>query len=262
MKLADLQAKFQDAVIGEDRAILDSVNPSRRLDRAARFAVYSDAYRLRHASFLAEDYPMLRNAMGEEDFGALVEAYIAATRSHHPNARWYGRHLPEFLTRAEPWGTKPDWLGLALLERALADAFDADDAEPCDVGGLAGLSSEAWPALCFDFQASISLLSVVSGTCAAYEAAAIDAPPPQTASGAETILVWRGKDQQAHYRKLETPEALALTEARAGRSFGAICSMLAFRDKDDAVAERAASLLARWFGDGLIKGIRRDILQS
>ncbi len=254
MKLAELQAKFQDAIIGDDRAILEAVNSSRRLDRAARFAVYSEAYRLRLAGFLAEDYRVLRNAIGDEAFGALVEAYIEATLSHHPNARWYARQLPEFMRRAEFLRDRGEWIDLAAFERALADAFDARDAKAREIGALASVPSDAWPRLRFGFQKSLALLTLSRGTIAAYEAAAADDPLPRTGAGAgeETVLVWRDRGQQVLHRILDEAETLALTEASAGKTFGEICSLLAFLDESDAVAERAAGFLTRWFADGLI----------
>jgi hypothetical protein len=252
VKLAELQAKFQDAIIGDDRAILDAVNPSRRLDRAARFAVYSEAYHIRLAGFLAEDYRVLRNAIGDEAFGALVEAYIGATLSHHPNARWYARQLPEFMQRAEAWCDRAEWIDLAAFERALADAFDARDAEAREIGALASVPAEAWPRLRFGFQKSLALLTLSRGTIAAYEEAAADDPPRTGAAGEETVLVWRDRGQQVLYRMLDEAETLALTEASIGKTFGELCSLLAFLDESDAVAARAAGFLARWFADGLI----------
>jgi len=257
VKLAELQAKFQDAIIGEDRAILEAINPSRRLDPAARFAVYSQAYRLRLAGFLSEDYPVLRNAIGDEEFGALVKAYIEATLSHHPNARWYARRLPEFMRATEPWRDRKESIDLAAFERALADAFDSRDAEPREITALAAVPAENWAQLRFDFQESLALLAVSRGTVAAYEAASEDAPlPPRTGAEEEMVLVWRDPEQRVLYRVLDDAETLALAEASAGKTFGEICSLLAFRDASDAVAERAAGFLARWFADGLIADVK------
>jgi hypothetical protein len=257
MKLSDLQAKFQEAIIGEDRAILDAVNPSRRLDRAARFEVYAQAYRLRLAGFLAQDYPASRNALGEATFGALIEAYIEGTLSHHPNARWYARQLPEFMKSAAPWRDRKDWIALVAFERALADAFDAANTEARDIGALASVPTDAWPRLRFGFLASLALLALSRGTVAAYEAALADDPlPPRGDTGEETVLVWRDRNQQVLYRVLDKTEALALTEAVAGKSFGEICGLLAFQGAGEDVAQRAAGFLARWFGDRLIVDVR------
>jgi hypothetical protein len=253
MRLADLQAKFQEAILSEDRAILAAVNPSRRLDRAARFEVYAQAYRLRLAGFLAQDYPASRNALGDETFGALVEAYIEGMLSHHPNARWYARQLPEFMQSAAPWRDRKEWIDLVAFERALADAFDAANTEARDINALARVPAEAWPQLRFHFPAGLALLALSRGTTAAYETALADEPlPSRRGVGEETALVWQDRSQQVLYRVLDEAEALALTEAASGKSLGEICALLAFQGVSDDVAEQAAGFLARWFGDGLI----------
>ena len=74
MKLALLQNAFQAGVLLGDSAISRSILDSRRLDRAARFKIYFDAYRFRLAEFLSNDYPVLRSFLGDELFGLLVEA--------------------------------------------------------------------------------------------------------------------------------------------------------------------------------------------
>lgn len=256
MRLAELQAKFQEAILTGDGAILDAVTPSRRLDRAARFKVYVQAYRLRLAGFLAEDYRALRNALGDERFGALVEAYIEAVLSHHPNARCYARQLPEFMKSAAPWRDQGDWIDLATFERSLADVFDARDAAALDLEALARMPAEAWPQLRFNFSASVARLTLSRGTVAVCEAALADDPLPlRPSADLEEVLVWRDRSHAVLYRILDAAEALAFAEAHAGKSFGEICGLLAFQDPGGDVAERAAGFLAHWFGDGLITGI-------
>jgi hypothetical protein len=66
MSLADLQTKFQAGIRNGDQSILASIRDSPGTDRAKLFAVYYDAYRLRLAEFLANDFPMLRNFLGED----------------------------------------------------------------------------------------------------------------------------------------------------------------------------------------------------
>jgi hypothetical protein len=185
MRLADLQAKFQDAILTGDRTILASVEPSQKLDSAARFGVYADAYLLRLAEFLSNDYPVLRNALGDEDFGALVEAYITATPSHHRNARWYGHGLPEFMRKTDPWCDSRVAVDFALFERALADAFDAADADVLDLDAVGAVAPEDWPELRFEFHPSAVLLTLVAGTIAAYAAVDQAAYSDEEAGAAE-----------------------------------------------------------------------------
>ncbi|QAY94480.1 DUF2063 domain-containing protein [Methylovirgula ligni] len=261
MSLATLQAKFQAAILGldADRNILADINASRRLEPAMRFHVYARAYRLRLAGLLAEDFKVLNNALGNDGFHALAEAYIDATPSHHRNARWYARDLPDFMQATAPWNESRGLIDIARLERALADAFDATDAAACPVAALAALAREDWPQVRFALHASARVLTLTKGIAAAFEAAAAETPCPEPdETQDEFLLVWRNGDAQVVYRELTAAEALALREALAGKSFGDICALLQFRDEADAdaVAARAGSYLAQWFADGLIIEVR------
>lgn len=261
MSLADLQARFQAAILGVDseRNILATIEPSRQLTAEKRFGVYAEAYRLRLKGFLAEDFKVLNNALGCDGFDALSEAYVDATPSRHRNARWYARELPDFIETTPPWNGSRSLLDIARLERALADAFDAADTTSCPITDLAALSPDEWPGARFSFHPSAVLLTLAEGTAAAFRAAAAETeclPPDETRD--ENLLIWRHPDAQVLFRPLETAEAIAVGEAISGESFGEICAMLQFRDADAAeeVAGRAAGYLAQWFRDGLIVSIR------
>ena len=167
MKLSELQTAFQAAVLtgdAEDAAILDLVAPSLNADRATLMGVYVNAYRLRLAEFLDEDYPALRVLLGDDEFEALVEAYIDANPSRLRNARWYSTRLPDFMQESENWGANALAIGLALFERALTDAYDAADAPAQGLETLAEFSPQDWPRLGFTFHPSLRLLEVAAGT--------------------------------------------------------------------------------------------------
>ncbi|WP_020176498.1 DNA-binding domain-containing protein [Methyloferula stellata] len=256
MRLAELQTTFQDAILNEAREMPGSIMASRRQSAMERFGVYQDAYRLRLAEFLANDYPVLHNVLGDEGFDALAEAYIKATPSSHRNARWYARDLPDFMRMREPWQEIKAAIDLAAFERALADAFDAADADALEASVLGSIAAEDQPRLCFTFQPGLALLSLTQGTVGAYEAAAegLDAAPP-SGPQEERVLVWRGSSQQSFYRCLEEDEALALDSAGMGGTFAEICGLLSLRMPEEEAANQAALYLIRWFGDGLIAGV-------
>jgi hypothetical protein len=261
MKLAALQAKFQDALLGRDaeREILAAIAPSPRLEPTARFEVYAQAYRLRLAGFLAEDFKVLNNALGDAGFHTLTHAYIAATPSRHRNARWYARDLPDFMQATAPWNESRSLVDIARLERALADAFDATDAPAASRAALAGLAPDAWPQIRLIFQESATMLSLARGITAAFTAAAAEAPCPEPdETQDECVLVWRNRDAHLAYRELTAAESLALGEAIAGKSFADICALLQFHDaeaNEETIAARAGAFLAQWFTDGLISKI-------
>jgi hypothetical protein len=258
--LAALQAKFQAAILGEDQDVLADINPSKQMTREARFGVYTTAYRLRLAGFLAEDFKVLHSAVGDETFEALAEAYIAATPSQHRNARWYAHDLPDFMQANEPWRDSRILIDLARLERALADAFDAADGTPCSVAALASLSPDQWSEMRLSFDPSVEVLTLAQGSAAAFEAVAAETlcPTPDETQD-EAVLVWRHPENGVIYRVLEPAEALAITEAMAEKSFGDICALLQFREDGDAesIAIRAAGYLTQWFAGALITGVRQ-----
>jgi hypothetical protein len=255
MKLARLQNAFQAGVLRGDPAISRSVLDSRRLDRAARFKIYFDAYRLRLAEFLSNDYPVVRSFLGDERFGLLVEAYIEATPSRHPNARDYGRRLPDFMRLTAPWSERGDAIDLARLERALSDAFDAADGPLLAIGRLAAIPVEDWPHLAFGFHPSVAMHDLTAGTAQCYASHSVnEGGEHESRPEQETILVWR-KDGQVFHRAVEADERLAYLEANSGKTFGDICTLLEFQNAGEKIVERVASFLADWFRDGLVSRV-------
>ena len=274
MKLAELQGLFQSAVLtgdAEDVAILDVVAPPRDADRPTMMGVYVNAYRLRLAEFLDEDYPALRVLLGDDDFEALVEAYIDENPSRLRNARWYTTRLPEFMRESENWSANALAIGLALFERALTDAYDAADAPARSIETLAEFSPQDWPRLRFTFHPSLRLIDVAAGVLDAYASATADEQDeeaarsaeedegaledrPSDAGESETIAIWRA-DLDPAYRQLDPDEYLALFEAMAGQSFGDICQLVAFQNEGQSATERLARFLVTWFSEGLVIGV-------
>ncbi len=270
MKLAELQSLFQSAVLtgdAEDGAILDVVAPPRDADRPTMMGVYVSAYRLRLAEFLDEDYPALRVLLGDDDFEALVEAYIDENPSRLRNARWYSTRLPDFMQESENWSANALAIGLALFERALTDAYDAADAPALSIETLAEFSPQDWPRLGFTFHPSLRLIEVAAGVLDAYAAATADEDEDSDdgdedsledrqseASESETIAIWRA-DLDPAYRQLDPDEHLALFEAMAGQSFGDICQLVAFQNEGQSATERLARFLVTWFSEGLVIGV-------
>jgi hypothetical protein len=251
MRLAELQARFQDGIVQTEQTIVDSIKDSRRTDRATLFAVYYNAYRSRLSEFLSNDFPILRIHLGEETFGQLVEDYIQTTPSRQPNARWYGTRLPDFMRERPPWRTNKIAIDLAEFERALSTAFDAADAPTAGIGSLRATRQSEWPQFTFDFHPSVMLLDLGGGTAQFYQTLAEEEQPPVLREGTETILFWRN-DGQSFYRVVAEDERLALIEAMQGKRFGEICALLAFRKNGEGVTQRAAGFLSHWFADGLI----------
>ncbi|GLI95495.1 DNA-binding domain-containing protein [Methylocystis echinoides] len=246
MTLAELQERFQAGILSEGSAAPDCVADSKRTDASTLFAIYHNAYRLRLAEFLSNDYPVLRNYLDDQMFGALVEAYIVSAPSHVTNARWYGARLPEFMRDWARLANDVQAIDMARFERALANAFDAADGPRLSLDTLASV------VVSFAFHPSWELLDLATGTAARYEAARDGEELPPIQEGEEHVLFWRSADNQSSYRIVAPQERLALIEAAAGKSFAEICSLLQFFDSSEGTAVLASQFLAQWFADGLV----------
>jgi hypothetical protein len=259
MTLAELQQQFQDAILGEAPTLaLIAQLRSPRAGAEEAFAVYRESYHQRLAEFLANDFPCLRAAMGEAAFAELAEAYIAAQPSHDRNARWYGAGLPGFLDSRDQLAAPRFSRAMAHFEAALAEAFDAADELTLRIASLAGFKEVAWPRLKFAFHPSFRLVEAPASLPAWYEAFQAGDDQPAIAADAPegwvSILIWRHADEVS-YRLLDALEAMALGEARDGRSFGEICGQLALAcpqaDRSE-LSQAAAGYLVRWFADEMI----------
>ncbi|PWB84157.1 MAG: DUF2063 domain-containing protein [Methylocystaceae bacterium] len=254
MKLAELQAMFQAGVLAglesDGASVLDSVKNSKRADRATLFGVYVNAYHVRLTEFLIDDFPALRALLGEDAFDALAADYIASEPSRQRNARWYTARLPDFMRASEKWRDRRA-VDVALLERALTDAFDAPEAAALSLDALASFESALWPRVAFAFHPSLILLELRAGTLATHEAATAGEALPAPRDGEEKVAVWRSNEDSV-YCEMEADEFLVLSLAAAGHAFGDICQMAAFRDSGDAAPERIAQFLTSWFEEGLV----------
>ena len=260
MKLAELQTAFQSAVLsgaGKDPTVLASLTKPASRDRATGFGVYVKGYRLRVADYLEEDFPALKSLLGDKRFEELVVDYVAANPSRTRNARYFSARLPDFMQESGKWRGEARAVGVARLERALTDAFDATDGEACALEALAAHAPQDWPRLVFDFHPSLKLLSLPAGAVELYEALSSEGavPRPEPSDGEEAAAVWRSGFDPA-YRALATDEFLALNEALAGKSFGAICQLVAFQQDEASAPERLAQFLVNWFSDGLVVALR------
>ena len=258
MKLAEVQKLFQDSVRADEPSprLLALLRPPVHAENIAEtFAVYHDGFRLRMAEYLSNDYPALREAMGDEAFGALVEAYAKASPSTFRNARWVGAGLPAFLRASALHAGDRFVCGLAALEAALARSFDAADAVELPVETLGRIREEDWPRLCFGFHPSVVTVEATEDALAAYEAAQAGENVVAGRDGkGVTLAVWR-RELDVQYRVLDDLERIALAGARAGAAFGDVCASLAFARSDRGEAEMAqvaGGFLARWFADGMI----------
>jgi len=254
--LARQQNDFQRAILTGENAVLTEILDSPKEKRDALFGVYRNAYGSRLVESMRNDHDLLHSYLGDEMFDTMGKAYVADNPSQHPNVRWFSRALPEFLRSAEPYRNYPVLSDIAALERALNDAFDAEDAPVLALADITGFAPDAWAGLKFTPHPSARRLDVTTNASPIWLALKNDEVPPDATLLDERchILVWR-QDLMPMFRELAAEEAMMWDEAARGVPFGVLCSMLATNDDPDGAAARAAGYLHGWITSGLLRAV-------
>jgi hypothetical protein len=214
-----------------------------------RLRIYADAYRLRLAEVLGNDFPVSKAVLGDDAFDALAIDYLHAHPSTNPSARHFGHAFADWLAhrRELPRAIA----GLARFEWLLGEAFDAADAPALGIEHIAALPAEAWPGLRLQLHPAARLLAVACNAAELIEAHSHGLALPELLDAAPSHwLLWR-IDGDVHWRPLDKEEARALHAIASGEPFTRLCERLQPAD-GEAGALRAASLLKRWLADGLL----------
>ena len=210
--LAALQAQFQAAVLsGADPGTLLRGSEQQC---ARGLAAYRIAYPARLQEALQDNYGVLHQALGDEAFGALAQAYLRAHPPTEPNIRCFGHRLAEFLAQ---WSELPHpaLADLARLDWALRAAFDAAAVPALSQERLAGTPPDQWDRLVLQLQPHVQAIPLEWAVGPAWHAladareAGIEAELPEPLPLAHTVLIWR-EGLSPQWRSLPTDEAEAL----------------------------------------------------
>lgn len=257
--LGDLQRAFQDYLLATGDGFQAAVRDTSKADRITLLDVYRDGYALRLIEILTTDYPGVLAMAGPADFDHMARAYIAAHPSRHPNARWVGRHLADFLGSTPPYDGSPAVAEMARFEWALGEAFDSTDEEPVTADAVMSVPPEAWETISFTPLSSLRRVDFAFDVPPGWQRRE-DATPGELEVAAlpepMAWVIWRPQ-LMTNFRSLEPDEAAMLGAMIEGRPFPALCeALLAYVEEDQAPA-RAAGLLRSWVEEGMIASFSR-----
>ncbi len=255
LTLAETQSLFQQAILTGDERVLEMLLDNSMTTKDTLFSVYKNGYSGRLAEILANDYEVLHTYLGDDLFHEVAHAYIAAHPSKSQNARWFGAKLPEFLATDARYRERVEFADMALLEKALADAFDAADDAALSIADLGQYPADAWGRLTFAPHPSATMLMLRCDVLALWTAMkdGSEEAPPLDEGTVQRLIVWRHAGVPM-VRMMGDEEAMMWTEAGAGKPFEALCEMVAtFNDPTDA-AVRAAGYLQGWLQTDMLAG--------
>jgi hypothetical protein len=231
--LAGLLRQFHDRVTAG--------TPTDGLIASGDLAIYARMYASRLHDALADDYPKLRTALGDDRFHAIAADYL----DHHPprsfTLRDAGALLAEHLHGNR---LAPSWAAdLAALERARIEVFDGPDAPPLARADVVALGANL-PDLLLSWIPSSIVVPLTWAIDDLWSAIEDEQPPPEPVRGDRMVLVWRREISVLH-RTLDPDEAKLAQQIAIGARFSDICEVLASLHDDDA-GPRATELLLRW----------------
>lgn len=138
LPLSELQAWMQGALqvprAATEETVAARVEPSSRLSAAERLGIYQRSYILRLLKCLAEQFPALGHALGEELFRDFARNYLRDRPPESYTLYDLGRRFPDYLEetrpdREAPEGERETWIDfmvdLARFERLVFVMFDA-----------------------------------------------------------------------------------------------------------------------------------------
>lgn len=224
------------------------------LDAVQRLDIYANMYFFRLLDVVKDAYPATAAVTGAAGFHNVMTDYLLAHPPAHYSVRYAGAQLPEFLGTHAVATAHPVLPELARFERALADAFDADDAPSLDGAVLAGIPPAVWGSLRLVLHPSVRLQRARWPVHVIRER--VDAgEPPVTPGRAEVHLcVWRD-GLEVRYRTLAAAEWRALEALGEGRDFATACSDAAENLDNDVAAAMLVRALASWLRMGLVTEI-------
>jgi hypothetical protein len=178
------QQWLEGAIVGQglSAAEVDSrLTRGPRMTAEERLEIYRHGYSARLVECLADDYPALKDLLGEEDFESTARTYVERYPSHSPSLNRYGCRMADLLS---PRGGPLDAFAsdLARLEWALVEAIHAPPAPELTPERLAAVGADGSTDLRLVAAPSARLLRFghpVNRYYQAFHAVSRRSPPPR-----------------------------------------------------------------------------------
>lgn len=244
-----------EAVAATDEDASRMLTRGPRLSAVDRLEIYRRSYHARLIECLADDYSVLKGAIGDAEFDELCRGYIALHPSRGPNLNFFGRNFETFCRAQapEPFAHRSFVADLASLEWAIVEVIHAPSSEQLTLEGLRDVPMEAWATARLIPNSAFRLLSFENPVNEYFQAVRDDKKPPLPSPARSATVVYRS-GPTVWRMDLTVPmfevlsalvggETLGESLSRAEASFGPI-------DEDEA-ANRVLSWFREWVGSGL-----------
>lgn len=190
------------------------VTPSATLNSTERAGVYRGMYLLRLKEALANDYPVIADYLGEDEFENLTTGYVRNYPSRSYTLNRLGDNLPAYITELPAFEQRGLLHDLARYELAVSQVFDAVESIPLTDEQIAAVPPESWESAVLKPIKAL-WMGRFEYQVGAYKEAYRDSTAYPAMEPAETrILIYR-REYQVFWGELSKP-AFALLEMLVG----------------------------------------------
>jgi hypothetical protein len=254
--LNHLQQLFKDSLISDNQNFLSEIEEGGKISPEKRLHIYAHAYNARLREVLLDDYPVLHEMLGDDNFDFLCDEYIKEHPSNHPSLRFFGQHLEVFLTENEPFSEEGVFAEMARFEWALRDVFDGADAETVVLEDLGAVPPELWTTLRFKLHPTYKIISLkwnILDIWRSVKEEGDEFTPHDKLADEISVLLWRD-GLVTRFRSVSGDETAALKFVSDFKAFPDVCENLAHFHGDEAPG-KAVQYLQEWVVSGLITGL-------
>lgn len=138
----DVQAAFSAALLDARLAPPPSLRTWNASEVARRFDVYRNNVIVSLVEALGDTFEVVRQLVGHDFFSMMAAAFVRAHPPASPVLAGYGADFPDWLAQFGPAQALSYLPGLARLEFARVQAWQAADAEPLAAGVIAQRSAD------------------------------------------------------------------------------------------------------------------------
>ena len=137
LSLHELQREIIRGIDSENNIILNYIQPTEKLSAEQQLEIYRSSVTGILQKALKDIYPVCLKLVGEDFFLAMIDFYIAETKSHAADIGEYGENFPRFIAHFTPANSLPYLSDVARLEWAWHKIFNAADNPVFDFQELA-----------------------------------------------------------------------------------------------------------------------------
>lgn len=226
------------------------VKPGPRMSASDAFDVYRLGYHARLVECLLDDYPVLAELLGEDDWEALCRAYVDRHPSTGPNLNPFGRHMAAFCKeKGLDFASE-----LAALEWALVEVLHAECPPPLDASALAAIPPDQWANAHFVTSGALRLLRFEHPVNRVYAASKMNGEAATVPERAPTALAVYRKEHLLWRMELSPAMLAVLEPLTKGQTLGEALGAIEETITDPAALEDLGKNLMVWFREWVTAG--------